>query len=158
MSVSERSIVSGKVLIKRFFVCAPTMFPFAKRVCSLSLSVHRIHRLLDLPIVEHAAVHPSDKTINYRLNNASFAASKAPLCLRLEIHNQTNLCPRIVSPSGFFKLDEYEVQHIRNVSLCLDQYDGYCGKSVPVATSKYPLVSDHEMDFVSAFPRAQCIG
>ena len=110
---------------------------------SLSLWIRwGIHSLLDLPIIEHAAVHPSDKTINYRLNNASFAASKAPLCLRLEIHNQTNLCPRIVTPSGFFKLDEYEVQHIHNVSLCLDQYDGYCGKSVPVATSKYPLYSE----------------
>jgi hypothetical protein len=121
-----------------------------RRSLYLSLCVRlEIHSLLDIPIIEHAAVHLSDKTINYRLNNASFAASKAPLCLRLEIHNQSNLCPRIVTPSGFFKLDDYEVQHIHNVSLCLDQYDGYCGKSVPVATSKHPLCSDHEMNFVA---------
>ena len=95
-----------------------------------------IESLLDLPVIEHAAVHLSDKTINYRLNNASFAALKAPLCLRIEMYNQSNLCPRIVTSSGFFKLDENEIQHMRNVSLCLDQYDGYCGKSTPVATSR----------------------
>ena len=91
---------------------------------------------LDLPVIEHASIHLSAKTIHYRLNNASFATLKVPLCLRIDINNHTNICSRVVTSSGFFSLDENDLRNIQNVSLCLDHYEDYCSKSVPVAFSK----------------------
>jgi hypothetical protein len=90
---------------------------------------------LDLPQIEHSTIHLSERTLNYQLNNSSFLSLKVPLCLRIDISNQSNKCERIVTSSGMIKLDQDDLNHISNVSICLDQYEDYCGKSLPVEMS-----------------------
>ena len=93
-----------------------------------------LHRFcLDLPLIQHAAMHVSSRTIEYRLNNASFSSLTIPLCLRLERHNRTNICQSILTPSGSFKLESPDLNNVLNVSLCLEQYENYCGKAMPIA-------------------------
>ena len=70
------------------------------------------------------------------MNNSSFISLKVPLCIRIEIYNRSNLCERIVTSSGVIKLDENDLNNVLNVSICLDQYEDYCGKSIPVEMSK----------------------
>ena len=65
--------------------------------------------VLDLPEIEHAAIHVSERTLDYRLSNTSFLAAKVPLCLRMEIYNRTNVCERIVTSSGVLKLDDNDL-------------------------------------------------
>ncbi|CAF2872012.1 unnamed protein product [Rotaria sp. Silwood2] len=86
----------------------------------------------DLPIIEHSSLHLSGKTINYRLNESSFTSIKVPLCIRIEIYNRTNVCQRIVTSSGVLKLTENDLNNIMNVSICLDQYENFCGEMLPV--------------------------
>jgi hypothetical protein len=90
---------------------------------------------LDLPQIERSTINFSEKTLNYQLNNFSFLSLKVPLCLRIDISNQTNRCERVVTSSGIIKLDENDLNHIHNVSICLDHYEDYCGKSLPVEMS-----------------------
>ena len=97
--------------------------------------------IVELPEIEHASIHVSERTLDYRLSNTSFLASKVPLCLRMEIYNRTNVCERIVTSSGVLKLDDNDLLNIVNVSICLDQYDDYCGKNIPVEISKRTAAS-----------------
>jgi hypothetical protein len=90
----------------------------------------------DLPQIEYSAIHFSDKSLDYRLNNFSFISSKVPLCLRIDIYNHSTLCERIVTSSGIIKLDENDPSNVLNVSICLDQYEDYCGQAIPVEMSK----------------------
>jgi hypothetical protein len=90
---------------------------------------------IDLPEIEHSAIHFAEKTLDYRLNNSSFVSFKVPLCIRIEIYNRSNICERIVTSSGVIKLDEVDLMNVLNVSICLDQYEDYCGKSIPVEMS-----------------------
>ncbi len=89
-----------------------------------------------LPQIEHSTIHFSEKTLDYRLNNSSYNSLKVPLCLRIDIYNRSTICERIVTSSGVIKLDENDLNNVLNVSICLDQYDEYCGKAIPVEMSK----------------------
>ncbi|CAF5230003.1 unnamed protein product, partial [Rotaria magnacalcarata] len=71
----------------------------------------------------------TEKIIDYRLNNSSFNTLKVPLCLRIDIYNHSNLCERIVTSSGRIRLNEQYLLNIVNVSICLDQYEDYCGQT-----------------------------
>ncbi|CAF3337413.1 unnamed protein product [Rotaria sp. Silwood1] len=86
----------------------------------------------DLPIIEHSSLYLSEKTINYRLNESSFTSIKVSLCIRIEIYNRTNLCQRIVTSSGVLKVNETDLNNIINISICLDQYESFCGEMFPV--------------------------
>ncbi len=97
---------------------------------------------LDLPLIEYSSLHLSEKSLHYRLNNFSFTSIKIPLCIRIEISNETNLCQRIVTSSGIIKLYENNLNHIRNISICLDQYEDFCGESVLIKISKEISFSD----------------
>ena len=94
----------------------------------------------DLPIIEHSVLDLSEKLINYRLNDSSFTLIKVPLCIRIDIFNRTNLCQHIVTSSGVLKLDEEDFNNAVNVSICLDQYEDFCGETIPVEISKKNLV------------------
>ena len=96
--------------------------------------------LLDLSIIEHSLLHSAEKAIHYRLNDSIFALIKVPLCIKIEMYNQTNVCERLVTSSGYLKFDENDLNKIVNLSICLDQYDDFCGESVPVAISKISFV------------------
>ena len=89
-----------------------------------------------LPELEHSIIQFSEKTLDYRVNNSTFDSLKVPLCLRMDIYNHSTLCERIVTSSGVIQLDENQLNNIHNVSICLDQYDEYCGKAIPVEMSK----------------------
>ena len=136
------AIVWDKVVISSFYEYKRPMFQLEKKVNDqFSFQENtKIDLCSDLPLIEHASVHPLTKTIHYRLNNASFSTLKVPLCLRIEIHNQTKSCPRIVTSSGFFKFEGHQLKNILNISLCLDQYADYCGQAVRVSTSKCSLL------------------
>ena len=90
----------------------------------------------DLPQIEYAAIHFSEKSLDYRLNNFSFLSLKVPLCLRIDIYNHSTFCERIVTSSGMIKLEENDLINVLNVSICLDQYEDYCGQAMPVEMSK----------------------
>ncbi len=90
----------------------------------------------DLPQIEYSSIHFLEKSLDYRLNNFSFITSKVPLCLRIDIYNHSTLCERIVTSSGVIKLDENDLSNVLNVSICLDQYEDYCGQAIPVEMSK----------------------
>jgi hypothetical protein len=74
------------------------------------------------------------------LNDSSFTSVKVPLCIRIEISNQTNICQRIVTSSGLIKLDGIHLNNRINVSMCLDQYEDFCGEifSVDISKQKAP--------------------
>jgi len=113
--------------------------PIEKEGLSLKTSQSssiRDHFYLDLPQIEYSTIHISDKTLDYRLNNTSFTSLKVPLCIRIDIFNRSNICERIVTSSGIIQLDENDFLNVFNVSICLDQYEDYCGKSIPVEMSK----------------------
>lgn len=59
-----------------------------------------------------------------------------PLCIRVEIYNYTNPCQRIVTSSGILKLDENHLNENMNLSICIDQYENFCGETVQVELSK----------------------
>ena len=110
------------------------MFRSRNKVDMSHMPRNTSHRsCLDLPLIQHAAMHVSSKTIEYRLNDSSFSSLAIPLCLRLERHNRTNICQSILTPSGSFKLDSPDLTNVLNVSLCLEQYENYCGKTMPIA-------------------------
>jgi hypothetical protein len=90
----------------------------------------------ELPIIEHSLLHLSEKVINYRLNDSSFLSIKVPLCIRIAIYNRTNTCQHIVTSTGVLKLDDEDFNNIINVSVCLDQYEDFCGETMPVEISK----------------------
>lgn len=90
----------------------------------------------DLPQIEYSSIHFLDRSLDYRLNNYSFVSSKVPLCLRIDVYNRSTLCERIVTSSGVIKLDENDLNNVVNVSICLDQYEDYCGQAIPVEMSK----------------------
>ncbi|CAF1643331.1 unnamed protein product [Rotaria magnacalcarata] len=83
----------------------------------------------DLPEIEYSTIDFTEKIIDYRLNNSSFNTLKVPLCLRIDIYNHSNLCERIVTSSGRIRLNEQYLLNIVNVSICLDQYEDYCGQT-----------------------------
>jgi len=70
------------------------------------------------------------------LTNSSFISLKVPLCIRIDIYNRSTICKRIVTSSGLIKLDENDLINVVNVSICLDHYEDYCGKIIPVEMSK----------------------
>ncbi|UJR23196.1 hypothetical protein I4U23_026215 [Adineta vaga] len=86
----------------------------------------------NLPQIEYATIHFSEETLDYRLNNFTFLSLKVPLCIRIDISNQSNLCERIVTSSGIIKLEKSDLLNVQNVSICLDQYEDYCSNSVGV--------------------------
>ncbi|CAF0978283.1 unnamed protein product [Rotaria sordida] len=86
----------------------------------------------DLPIIEYSLLYLSEKTINYRLNESSFTSIKVPLCIRIELYNRTNICQRIVTSSGILKIQENDLNNIINISICLDQYENFCGEMIPI--------------------------
>ena len=86
-------------------------------------------------------IHLSEKTLDYRVNNVSFLSLKVPLCLRMEIYNRTNRCERLVTSSGVIALDENDLFNLLNVSICLDQYEDYCGRTLAVEMSKSQTTS-----------------
>jgi hypothetical protein len=91
----------------------------------------------EFPLIEHSSLSFADNTLHYHLNNSTFLSMKTPLCLRIDISNETILCQRIVTSSGVFDINEKDVKYIRNLSICLDQYEDYCGESVSISkTSK----------------------
>lgn len=95
----------------------------------------------DLPLIESAVLTLGDNNLHYRLDNLTFQSMKVPLCLRIEIVNDTNIiCQRIVTASGSLDFNDKNGKDIRNVSLCLDQYDDYCGESVDIEISKSIVV------------------
>ncbi|CAF2092548.1 unnamed protein product [Rotaria magnacalcarata] len=86
----------------------------------------------DLPNIEHSSLELSEKLINYRLNDSSFMSIKVPLCIRIEIDNETNICERIVTSSGVLRFNENNLNNNINLSICISQYENYCGESIPV--------------------------
>ncbi|CAF0805722.1 unnamed protein product [Adineta steineri] len=86
----------------------------------------------DLSILEHSSIYLFEKTLHYGLNDTSFSTIKIPLCIRIEITNQTYICQRIVTSSGLIKLDEIDLNNILYVSICLNQYEHFCGDSISV--------------------------
>ena len=90
----------------------------------------------DLPQIEYSSLHFSDRTLDYRLNNFTFISSKIPLCLRIDISNRSTICERIVTSSGIIQLDDNDLMNVLNVSICLDQYEDFCGQAIPVEKSK----------------------
>ncbi|CAF0846546.1 unnamed protein product [Rotaria sp. Silwood1] len=90
----------------------------------------------DLPEIESSTTLFSDKVLNYRLNNSSFISLKFPLCLRIDIYNHSSICERIVTSSGRIQLNEQYLLNILNVSVCLDQYEDYCGQTRSVETKR----------------------
>jgi hypothetical protein len=86
--------------------------------------------------MEHSLFYPSEKSLHYRLNNLSFLSIKIPLCIRIDLSNQTNLCQHILRSHGIIKLNENNLNNIQNVSICLDQYEDFCGKSIRIKISK----------------------
>ncbi|CAF1385753.1 unnamed protein product [Adineta steineri] len=90
----------------------------------------------ELPQIEYSTIHFSDDTLDYRLNNLSFLSLKVPLCIRIDIFNRSNICERIVTSSGIIKLDKNDLLNVHNVSICLDQYEDYCGQVIPVETKR----------------------
>ena len=93
----------------------------------------------ELPFIESASIHLTEKFLDYRLNNESFLGLKIPLCLHIEIVNQTNRCERIVTSSGVIPLAEIDPLMIVNVSICLNGYEEFCGESLPVDLSAYRM-------------------
>jgi len=61
---------------------------------------------------------------------------KVPLCIRIEMLNQTNICQHIVTSSGIIKFNENYLNLIQNISICLDQYEDFCGESIKIKISK----------------------
>jgi hypothetical protein len=53
----------------------------------------------------------------------------------MEIYNRTNRCERLVTSSGVIPLEDNDLLNILNVSLCLDQYEDYCGQTMTVEIS-----------------------
>lgn len=90
----------------------------------------------DLPLIESAVFTPGDHSLHYRLDNITFHSMKIPLCLRMEIFNDTSVCQRIVTASGSFDFSDKDWKDIRNLSVCLDQYEDFCGESVGIEISK----------------------
>lgn len=90
----------------------------------------------DLPQIEHSFVHFSDKSLDYRLKNFTFISSRVPLCLRIDIYNRSTICERIVTSSGIIQLEENDLINALNVSICLDQYEDFCGPAIAVERSK----------------------
>ncbi len=90
----------------------------------------------ELPEIEYSTINLSEKTLDYRLTNSSFISLKVPLCIRIDIYNRSTICKRIVTSSGLIKLDENDLINVVNVSICLDHYEDYCGKIIPVEMSK----------------------
>ncbi|CAF4501930.1 unnamed protein product [Rotaria sp. Silwood2] len=90
----------------------------------------------DLPEIESSTTYFREKLLNYRLNNFSFISLKVPLCLRIDIYNHSSICERIVTSSGMINLDEQSLLNILNVSICLDQYEDYCGQTRSVETKR----------------------
>ncbi|CAF0928865.1 unnamed protein product [Rotaria sordida] len=90
----------------------------------------------DLPQIEYSTIYYSEKILDYRLNNSSFISLKVPLCLRINIYNHSSICERIVTSSGVIKLDEQYLLNILNVSMCVDQYEDYCGQTRSVETKR----------------------
>lgn len=90
----------------------------------------------DLPQLEHSSIHFFDKSLDYRVKNFTFISSKVPLCLRIDIYNRSTICERIVTSSGIIELDENDLINVLNVSICLDQYEDFCGQAIAVERSK----------------------
>jgi hypothetical protein len=85
------------------------------------------------------------------LNNTGFTSLKVPLCIRIDIYNRSNICERIVTSSGIIQLDENDLVNVFNVSICLDQYEDYCGKSIPVEMSRKAMSCFYRMFFFFSF-------
>lgn len=91
----------------------------------------------DLPLIESAFVTPVDTSLHYRLDNRTFQSMKIPLCIRIEIFNETSVCQRIVTSSGIFEFNAMNWREIRNLSVCLNEYEEFCGESVLIEISKF---------------------
>ncbi len=98
-------------------------------------------KISELPLIEHSSLSLEDKTLHYHLDNSTFLSTKIPLCLRIDISNETNICQRIVTSSGILDINEKNIKYIRNLSICLDQYEDYCGESVLIKISKSIFLS-----------------
>lgn len=103
----------------------------------LSILIDRVYSIdLDLPELEYSIIDYTDRSLNYRLNNDSFNSLKVPLCLRFHIYNHSNVCEHIVTSSGVIKLAEPDLFNVLNVSICLYQYEDYCGQTRTVEISE----------------------
>lgn len=90
----------------------------------------------DLPSIDSAFLTPVDNSLHYRLNNRTYQSMKIPLCIRIEMFNETSVCQRIVTSSGIFEFNAMHWKEIRNLSVCLDQYEDFCGEPVMIEISK----------------------
>ncbi|CAF1149692.1 unnamed protein product [Adineta ricciae] len=86
----------------------------------------------ELPLLEYSSLHVSERSIHYRINDSVFTSLKVPLCIRIEVSNYTHTCQRLVTSSGMIKLDKAFVNRVVNTSICLDQYENFCGEIFPV--------------------------
>ncbi|UJR25722.1 hypothetical protein I4U23_007074 [Adineta vaga] len=83
----------------------------------------------EIPLLEYSSLYLSEGSIHYRINDTIFTSVKVPLCIRIEISNQTHTCQRLVTSSGVIKLDKIFLNHMINTSICLDQYESFCGEN-----------------------------
>ena len=91
----------------------------------------------ELPLLEYSSLHVSERSIHYRINDSVFTSLKVPLCIRIEVSNYTHTCQRLVTSSGMIKLDKVFLNRVVNTSICLDQYENFCGEVFPVRISKW---------------------
>ncbi|CAF0743366.1 unnamed protein product [Didymodactylos carnosus] len=117
-------------------VRAQNVLGISREYASVQVSTLQVPiRQEDLPLIEHATLHIGQRTISYYLNdNSTLLANKASLCIKVESQNGTIECKKIISSIGTLQL-EHELDgdptHL-TVSICLDNYEIYCGKAYPV--------------------------
>lgn len=89
----------------------------------------------DLSIIDKCYLNLRDRALEYRLDNETFHLIKIPLCIRINLSNETSLCEKIVTSTGIIQLNQSAIDSISNVSICLDEYEEFCGETYPIEIS-----------------------